>query len=148
MIIREMTHNECMAMVARFHLARLACAKDNVPYVIPIQYAHSGIRLYAFSMPGKKLDFLRTNPRACVLIDDLESRHRWKSVVLDAVFHELPSTGQRDDERLKAWTLLSDDVDWWEPGALKPQAQPTVAVSPHVFFDLEIITASGREAAA
>lgn len=148
MRIREMTHSECIAMVAKYHLARLACAKDNVPYVVPIHYAHSGIHLYAFSMPGKKLDFLRANPRACVLVEALEGRHRWKSVVLDVVFHELQNTAERDSECLKAWSLLSDDVDWWEPGALKPKPLATVAVSPHVFFDLAIIETSGREATA
>ncbi|HTO33096.1 MAG TPA: pyridoxamine 5'-phosphate oxidase family protein [Pararhizobium sp.] len=146
MMIREMTHNECVTMVAEHHMARLACAKNDVPYVVPIHYAHSGSRLYAFSMPGKKLDILRANPRACVLIEVFEDKHRWKSVVVDAVFHELSDTEELHNERLKAWSLLSDDLDWWEPGALKPRPQPTVAVSPHVFFALEIETLSGREA--
>ncbi|MCV3739578.1 hypothetical protein OCK02_26030, partial [Rhizobium sp. TRM96647] len=50
--------------------------------------------------------------------------------------------------RLKAWSLLAEDFDWWEPGALKLQPQATVAPSPHVFFEFEIIKISGREASA
>lgn len=146
MMIREMTHNECIAMIAGQRLARLACAGNGVPYVVPVCYAYSGNRLYAFTMPGRKLDMLRANPRACLLVDALETKQRWKSVVVDAVFHELPDSDELHHERLKAWSLLAEDFDWWEPGALRPRQQPTVAMSPHVFFELEIITVSGREA--
>lgn len=146
MMIREMTHNECTATIADQRLARLACADDNGPYVVPICYAYSANRLFVFSMPGKKLEILRANPKACVLIDALETRHRWKCVIVDALFHELPDTEDLHDERLRAWTLLAKDVDWWEPGAFKPQPQPVVTTSPHIFFELEILAMSGREA--
>ncbi|GMB79388.1 pyridoxamine 5'-phosphate oxidase family protein [Shinella zoogloeoides] len=146
MMIREMTHNECAATIAAQRLARLACAENDSPYVVPICYAYSTSRLFAFSMPGKKLDILHANPRACLLIDALETRHKWKSVIVDALFHELPDTEELHGERLKAWALLAKDFDWWEPGALKPQPQPVVTTSPHVFFELEILAMSGREA--
>lgn len=146
MMIREMTHNECAATIATQRLARLACAENDSPYVVPICYAYSASRLFAFSMPGKKLDILRANPRACLLVDALETRHKWKSVIVDALFHELPDTEELHGERLKAWALLAKDFDWWEPGALKPQPQPVVTTSPHVFFELEILAMSGREA--
>ncbi len=146
MMIREMTHNECVATIACQRLARLACAENNSPYIVPICYAFSANRFFAFSMPGKKLDILHTNPKACLLIDALESRHRWKSVIVDTLFHDLPDTEELHDERMKAWAFLAKDVDWWEPGALKPQPQPIVTASPHVFFELEILAMSGREA--
>lgn len=125
MMIREMTHNECAATIAAQRLARLACAENDSPYVVPICYACSASRLFAFSMPRKKLDILHANPRACLLADATEELH---------------------EERLKAWALLAKDFDWWEPGALKPQPQPVVTTSPHVFFELKILAMSGREA--
>ncbi|MEW9612430.1 pyridoxamine 5'-phosphate oxidase family protein [Shinella sp. S4-D37] len=146
MMIREMTHNECIATIASQRLARLACAENNSPYVVPICCAYSANRLFAFSMPGKKLDILHANPKACLLIDALESRHRWKSVIVDALFYELPDTEELHDQRLKAWALLAKDFDWWEPGAFKPRPQLVVTTSPHVFFELEILAMSGREA--
>ncbi|CAN7680923.1 pyridoxamine 5'-phosphate oxidase family protein [Rhizobium sp. LjRoot30] len=146
MMIREMTQKKCTATVAAQRLARLACAEGNTPYIVPICYAYSASRLFVFSMPGKKLDILHVNPRVCLLIDALETRHQWKSVIVDALFHELPDTAELHEERLKAWALLARDFDWWEPGALKPQPQPVAAKSPHVFFELEILTMSGREA--
>lgn len=146
MMIRELTYSQCRAMIAGQRLARLACAENGIPYVVPISYACSGNQLYAFSMPGKKLDMLHANPRACLLVEAFESKHHWRSVVIDGAFRELPDTDEFHHERLKAWSLLADDFDWWEPGALKPQPQTTVATSPHVFFEIDIIEMSGREA--
>ncbi|WP_245482015.1 pyridoxamine 5'-phosphate oxidase family protein [Agrobacterium sp. RS6] len=68
----------------------MACARDNIPYVVPIYYAYSGNSLYAFTMPGKKLEFLRSNPRACLQIDTPEGAHQWASVIIDSSFRELP----------------------------------------------------------
>lgn len=146
MLVREMTDSECIALVADERVARLACAKDNVPYVVPIHYAYSGSRLYGFSMPGKKLDFLRSNPHVCLQIEKYRDVRHWQSVVVDASFQELSDTEQGHKELLHAWSLLERHFDWWEPGALKPRPQPVLGASPHVFFCLEVIDLSGREA--
>ncbi|MGD9478607.1 hypothetical protein [Shinella sp. G-2] len=69
-----------------------------------------------------------------------------ESVIVDTLFDDLPDTDELHDERVKAWAFLARDVDWWEPGGLKPQPQPIVATSPHVFFELEILAMNGREA--
>lgn len=66
MLVREMTHNECLAVLTEGRLARMACAKDSTPYVVPIYYAYSGNSLYAFSMPGKNWIFFgRTRVPVC-----------------------------------------------------------------------------------
>ena len=45
-----------------------------------------------------------------------------------------------------AWSLLSKHSDWWEPGALKPEAPALSDHSPHIFFRILIASMSGREA--
>lgn len=146
MFIREMTHNACIAVIADQRLARMACAKDNIPYVIPIYYAYDGNHLYAFSMPGKKVDFLRANPHACLQLDSYRDKHHWMSVIVDATYRELPNDDRHHDERMRAWSLLEQHFDWWEPGALKPTPQPIRSASPHVFFALDIDNVTGIEA--
>jgi uncharacterized protein len=69
MLIRTLSMNECTKVLAGHHLARLACAKDARPYVVPIYYAYADEVLYAFSIPGKKIDWMRANPHVSVLVE-------------------------------------------------------------------------------
>ena len=147
MNIQEMPYHDCISLLREQWLARLACANANIPYIVPIQYASAGDRLYAFTLPGKKLDIMRENPNVCVQIDQLKSKHSWKSVVIDAKFVELDGDESRE-ERHRAWGLLAQHLDWWEPGALKPASRlGDTASKTHTFFALDMIDVSGRATA-
>lgn len=144
MNIQEMSYRDCMALVKKQWLARLACAEADIPYVVPIQYAFANDRLYFFTLPGKKLEIMRRNPNVCVQIDKLKSKHSWKCVIIDARFIDLGGDECRE-EKDQAWSLLARHVDWWEPGALKPSAKlADTASKTHIFFALDIVDISGR----
>ncbi|NEI72923.1 pyridoxamine 5'-phosphate oxidase family protein [Rhizobium lusitanum] len=145
MNVQEMSYDECIALIKREWLARLACADGNVPYIVPVQYAVAGDKVYVFTLPGKKLKIMRRNPHVCLQIDQLKSKHSWKSVVVDARFIDLSAEECRE-ERDQAWSLLAQHTDWWEPGALKPTAKLAEnPLSTHMFFSLEIVDVSGRK---
>lgn len=146
MLIRTMTTFECVKLLDRHRLCRLACAKDGQPYIVPIYFAHASNYLYAFSMPGKKIDLMRANPKVSVVVEDHEQGRQWKSVIVDGLYEELADRIGSKVEREHAWSLLSKHNDWWEPGALKPLAQAVSDHSPHVFFRISIEHISGREA--
>lgn len=146
MQVREMTDTECANLIASSHLARLACCRDGQPYIVPIHYSPAGTRLYSFSMQGKKLDILHSNPKVCLEIEDYRKRDQWATVVVEAVFHELPDTEKGHYEHNHAWSLLQSNADWWEPGSLKPHPDAVGNASPPVFFALDIETATGRRA--
>ena len=146
MIIQTLSTAECTALLVKNRLARLACAKSGQPYVIPIYYAYADRCLYAFSMPGKKIDWMRENPLVSVQVDERGAGREWKSVVVDGRYEELPDRIGHKVERDRAWSILSKHVDWWEPGALKPITPPISDLSPHVFFRISIEQLSGREA--
>lgn len=146
MIIQTLSTAECTALLVKNRLARLACAKSGQPYVIPIYYAYADRCLYAFSMPGKKIDWMRENPLVSVQVDERGAGREWKSVVVDGRYEELPDRIGHKVERDRAWSILSKHVDWWEPGALKPITPPISDRSPHVFFRISIEQLSGREA--
>ncbi|MBP1859922.1 pyridoxamine 5'-phosphate oxidase family protein [Rhizobium herbae] len=146
MKLRELAPDDCMELVRAGRLARLACCRDDRPYVVPIHYGVDGNVLYSFTMPGRKLDMMRANPFVCLEIDKFDHGHEWTSVVVDGVFRELENEENRSRERIHAWSLLQLNIDWWEPGAFKPQQQPVHSKSPHVFFAIEISAVSGRHA--
>jgi nitroimidazol reductase NimA-like FMN-containing flavoprotein (pyridoxamine 5'-phosphate oxidase superfamily) len=146
MIVRTLSALECTSLLKANRLARLACAQDGRPYVVPIHYAYADNHFYAFSMPGKKIEWMRSNPLVCLQIDQRGEGHAWRSVVADGRYEELPDRLGHKLQRERAWSLLSKHVDWWEPGGLKPVTPPMSDQSPHVFFRILIEQVSGREA--
>lgn len=92
MFVRVMSREECQGVAAAGDLARLACCRDDQPYIVPITYAQSGNRLYCFSMPGQKIDWMRSNPKVSLQIAEFASNRQWKSVVVTGRYQELPAT--------------------------------------------------------
>jgi uncharacterized protein len=47
-------------------VCRIGFAVDNVPYIVPVSFAHTDGSLYIHSAKeGRKIDMLRRNPRVC-----------------------------------------------------------------------------------
>ena len=152
MNVEEMTRPECIALLKSSRLGRLGCVRDNRPYVVPIQFAFGDNHIFSFSLPGRKIDFMRGEPHVCLQVDDVGGAHGWKSVVVEGEFSDLPKppvtehpAPPEDHEREFAWSLLRKHANWWEPGALKPGATPAVSGS-HLFYQISIETISGRQA--
>jgi hypothetical protein len=68
MMIRELSREECLRVLARTRLARLACSQENQPYVVPVYlgFDESSGYLYGFTTPGQKVAWMRANPLVCV----------------------------------------------------------------------------------
>jgi nitroimidazol reductase NimA-like FMN-containing flavoprotein (pyridoxamine 5'-phosphate oxidase superfamily) len=146
MQIRTLSTLECTKILTANRVGRLACAKDGQPYIAPIYYAHADNHLYAFSMLGKKIDFMRSNPLVSVQVDERGAGRGWKSVIVDGRYEELPDRLGHKVQRDHAWAVLSKYSDWWEPGALKPIEAPAQDHTPYIFFRIFIAEVSGREA--
>ena len=120
MRIETLTRQQCIDVVSMQRLARLACAKNGQPYVVPIYYAFEGHYLYSFSLTGQKIDWMRNNPMVCVEVNEPGGKREWRSVIIKGVFEELPHLPRFERERGHAWSLISRHPNWWEPGDLKP----------------------------
>jgi nitroimidazol reductase NimA-like FMN-containing flavoprotein (pyridoxamine 5'-phosphate oxidase superfamily) len=146
MLVRTLSNLECTKLLTANRIGHLACAKDGQPYVVPFYNAHADNHLYAFSMPGKKIDWMRANPLVSVQVDEHDQGRAWKSVIVDGRYEELPDRIGYKLQRDHAWSVLSKHPDWWEPGALKPVIPPASDSVPHVFFRILIEQVSGRAA--
>jgi nitroimidazol reductase NimA-like FMN-containing flavoprotein (pyridoxamine 5'-phosphate oxidase superfamily) len=143
MIVTNMNRADCMALLRTSRLARLACVKDGRPYVVPITYAADGDDLYSFSLLGQKIEWMRANPQVCVQVDGFEDEREWRSVVVHGRYEELPDLVGWKVQRERAWSLLSREAHWWEPGAFKPVPEPPTR---RIFYRIVIGEVSGRHA--
>lgn len=175
MLIHEMSEEECFRMLAGARLARLACAHENQPYVVPIYLAYDeGLRvLYGFTFPGQKVEWMRANPRVCVEVDEIIADDEWMSIIGFGRYEELPESaksaprlpfqerppGSREtqwddedglDERDRAWQLLKTiHPVWFEPAftawAAHVHRDPTEPVIP-IYFRIRLDHITGHQA--
>jgi nitroimidazol reductase NimA-like FMN-containing flavoprotein (pyridoxamine 5'-phosphate oxidase superfamily) len=104
MMIHEMSREECHRVLARATLARLGCARENQPYVVPVYLAflEQAKCFYGFTTPGQKVEWMRSNPLVCVEIDEIVSHDQWVSVIAFGRYEELPETPASEGASVRA----------------------------------------------
>jgi len=104
MVIREMSREECLRVLAGARLATLACAHEKQPYVVPVYLAYheSSGCLYGFTTPGQKVEWMRANPLVCVEVDEIAAYDQWVSVIALGRYEELPETPGSNGARLRS----------------------------------------------
>jgi nitroimidazol reductase NimA-like FMN-containing flavoprotein (pyridoxamine 5'-phosphate oxidase superfamily) len=168
MLVQEMTSAECLEMVAAGRLARLACAWDNQPYIIPTYYAFENPFIYGCASPGLKLEWMRANPRVCLEFDNVADTDRWMSVIVFGQYEELSVSIESVDHvhdrlrqqiapqihgdgscgRAHAHELLQKQPEWWEPACAFITSRNRKSPVIPIFYRIQIDRISGRKATA
>ena len=80
--IREMSRDESAALLARPAYGHLGCARDDYPYVVPMNYACDGRDIYFFTTEGTKTEFISANREVCFQVEEVEDSLHWESVMV------------------------------------------------------------------
>jgi uncharacterized protein len=146
MRIHELTGDECRSILEKTSLGRLACARANQPYIVPIfiYFDSSADCLYSFSTAGQKIDWMRENPKVCVEIEDITDKNHWTTVVVYGRYDELRDSREGANARRRAYDLFRFEPQWWFPAAGK---LATEEQQPPVVYRITIDRMSGRRAA-
>jgi len=86
---RILDETEARSLIAAGKIGRLGCIDNGEPYVVPINYLFEDMTIYSHSMPGRKIDALRTHPRACLQFDEIRDDFHWRSVIAFGNFEEI-----------------------------------------------------------
>ena len=94
---RTLSEAEARNFIAGGKIGRLGCVDNGEPYVVPINYVFEDGSIYSHSLPGRKIDAMRTHSRACLQVDEIESDLVWRSVIAYGNFEEIrvPSDRRR-----------------------------------------------------
>jgi nitroimidazol reductase NimA-like FMN-containing flavoprotein (pyridoxamine 5'-phosphate oxidase superfamily) len=94
---RALSHTECVAILARHRVGRLAYAfKDKVD-IEPIGYVWDTDTLFFRTAQGFKLETLQHSPWVAFEVDEIESPVQWASVVVKGTVYFLRSSGTEFD---------------------------------------------------
>jgi uncharacterized protein len=119
MLIHTLAPSECREVLARARFGRLACARSDQPYVVPVSLyldpEHNVI--FGFSTVGRKVRWMRANPRVCVEVEEIVSRTDWTTVVAFGRYEEITRGPESAPLRERAAGLFGREPQWWLPGA-------------------------------
>ena len=128
-------------MLARNHVVRLACARDNQPYIVPLRVDLDGEFLYGYATLGRKIEWMRTNPRVCLECDELTTDRHWATIIVFGRYEELPHTPGNEGARQVAERLFQKHPMWWEPATVPLGGHDR---RPPIVFRIHIDSFTGR----
>ena len=79
-MISRLSPEQSYALLRGGRVARLGVVACGEPYVVPVNYAFDGEYVYFHSLPGRKVEAVREEPRVCVQVDDIQGDYCWRSV--------------------------------------------------------------------
>ncbi|MGB6429744.1 MAG: pyridoxamine 5'-phosphate oxidase family protein [Candidatus Acidiferrales bacterium] len=144
MLVREMGRQECHDLLARLGYGRLACARENKPYIVPIYFAYASNSLYGFATMGQKVEWMRANPQVCVEADEVKSHNAWSSVVVQGRYQEFPDAPEFSKLRQQAQAALEKRTLWWQAGFAAAQTRGQFDRDIPVFYCVHIEEISGH----
>ena len=117
------------AIIHGSQVCRLALAKDNTPYLVPLSFGYDGEALYLHTAPdGKKIDYFQANPQVCFEFErnvelrrDPDNACKWsfnfESVIGFGTVHELTVPAQKEHALNEIMRHYSGQTWSFEPGA-------------------------------
>jgi len=126
MLIHELTPAECRDVLRRASIGRLACARHDQPYVVPIHlsYHEQTESLFAFSTVGQKIAWMRDNPKVCVEIEEIADKTQWTTVLAFGMYEEIRQDAKADQAEAAALALFQQRSEWWLPAASRVVGAP------------------------
>jgi nitroimidazol reductase NimA-like FMN-containing flavoprotein (pyridoxamine 5'-phosphate oxidase superfamily) len=144
MVVHVLTFEECKAVLARSLVGRLACARDGQPYIVPIflWFDDESNCLYGFSTVGRKVEWMRRNPKVCVEVDEIADPLHWTTVLVTGRYDEIGDEHEADELRKRAQSLVEQRKSWWLPATanLSDGQERERAV----LYRIHIVALSGR----
>ena len=119
----ELPPRDCVELLRRGHVGRIAFAFHDRVDIEPISYVYSEDWLYGRTSPGAKLATVKHHPWVAFEVDEIEGRFDWRSVVVHGAMYVLePDGGDRERELYAAAVelLRRVDVDALTPGDPTP----------------------------
>ena len=145
MRIAAISQQECSELLQRVSIGRLACSLNDQPYVVPVVFSYEPDCIYMFSTVGKKIEWMRQNPKVCLQADEIGNGSNWMSVVVTGKYLELHEV-QYPSLREHAMERLAQYSEWWQnPLAERREKISDLAIET-VFFRIDITSMSGLRA--
>lgn len=138
---KDLNQEECREFLQSSNFGRIACSKNDQPYIVPFNFAFDGKHhLYAFSTLGQKILWMRDNPLVCVEVEKITHEDNWTTVI---VFGQYEEVTEKADLKEFSRELLANRPKWWKPAYLAGSHRQEFEEKP-VYFRVSIEKITGR----
>ncbi len=128
---------DSLAILREGSLGRLGCIADGAPYVVPVNYLFDGQDVYLHSLPGRKVDALRSNPRACLQVDEIKDEYHWRSAIVYGTYEEISDEKIREEILVKLFDCL--------PNMTPVESRLTKGLKETIVFRIKVDEITGVE---
>lgn len=95
--VQEMANDEIEEVLQSVGYGHFACAHNNQPYVVPINYAYCKPYIYIYTTDGKKTDIIKANPQVCLQVESVTDNGNWRSVVFNGKAEQITDAKEREE---------------------------------------------------
>jgi hypothetical protein len=145
MLMVEMKEQECREALAHTSFGRLGCSLGDQPYIVPVCLASEGDFIYVFATLGKKIVWMRANPKVCIQTDEIAGQSQWMSVIVNGHYEELLEPHYAR-ERKHARQVLEKRSQWWLNAFAERQLKLGDKLIEPIFFRICIDSITGLRA--
>jgi uncharacterized protein len=93
---KSLNESEAWAVINAGRIGHLGCIDHGEPYVVPINYLVEDRCIYSHSLPGRKINTLRSHARACLQVDQIQDELRWQSAIAFGSYEEVSDDLKRN----------------------------------------------------
>ena len=89
--MKNLSKQECLELLARNYLGRIAFISGGSPDILPITYFYDSDKhsIITYSGQGGKIDAMRANDAVSFQVDEIMALDKWKSVLLYGEYEEI-----------------------------------------------------------
>ena len=93
--MKTLQDDQARALLSACRMGHLGCIDGGEPYVVPINYLLDEGSIYSHSLPGRKIDAMRANPRVCLQVNQIDDDFHWRSAIAYGDFQEMSGSKDR-----------------------------------------------------
>lgn len=138
---RELSRDECDALLVRNHVGRVAFTFHDRVDIEPVHFVYAEGWIHGRTAPGAKVAVLRHHPWVAFEVDEVEGLFDWRSVIVHGVV-EMPEADGSPADR-EAYERILTHIRTVLPSALGASDPAPERVLP---FRIHVDTISGRAA--
>jgi len=80
--IEELSREEMDELLSSSEAGRFGLSAGDDPYVVPVSYWYRSGKIYFHSGEGKKIEYMKKNPKVCFEVDEVAKDNSWRSVIV------------------------------------------------------------------